>query len=441
MHKFVRHVRAALPYKVPNIKSEYLGVDVDLGKLTILLGPNASGKTAVLEAIGYTISSHLSTSQSILGISLTTTLRPREVIPSIFVGEVTLESNVRTIYIEVTEAVYTALLNGGGYVGKMMRYVMGEEIRKLLRELEDDARKGLSLILQLPHLRLKFSIVHTLLHSLVNKVVGYDAEIYFTYLPSSPLFLRHAITSGAEAMREISRMTALYPSRHTHIKVLYSLDEGKTSKSLVIETPRGIGLIKRGESESKETPEIAVFHPGFIYWRGVFEGLYRLHLQEGVVNEDKAIELLREYITWVKGFELVGNILHLKSVNGRSIPVYELSDGHRVATFMSLLYAISKPPKLFLIDTPEAFVHPDGLPIVADLITHLTSEGNQVVITTQSMEFLRMLLNKAKEREVLENTLVERIEITEEGVVRAKGKWSGEVSLRSIEGLGIDLRR
>ena len=158
-------------------------------------------------------------------------------------------------------------------------------------------------------------------------------------------------------------------------------------------------------------------------------------------DEDKAIELLRKYITWVKGFELIGNILHLKSLNSRSIPIYELSDGYRVATFMSLLYAISKPPKLFLIDTPEAFVHPDGLPIVADLVVHLASEGNQVVVTTQSMEFLRILLSKAREYGILEDTLVERIEVTEEGIVRAKGRWGGEVSLRSIEELGADLRR
>lgn len=94
-----------------------------------------------------------------------------------------------------------------------------------------------------------------------------------------------------------------------------------------------------------------------------------------------------------------------------------------------------------MIDTPEAFVHPDGLSIIADFIAGLVSNGNQVVVATQSIEFLRELLGKARDYKVLDDTLIERIELTGDGVVRAKGKWSGRTSLRSIEELGIDLRK
>lgn len=46
-------VKAWLPYTVPD-RAQGIVVDVDgLSQLTVLVGPNASGKTAVLEVAGY----------------------------------------------------------------------------------------------------------------------------------------------------------------------------------------------------------------------------------------------------------------------------------------------------------------------------------------------------------------------------------------------------
>jgi len=188
-------------------------------------------------------------------------------------------------------------------------------------------------------------------------------------------------------------------------------------------------------------PQVVVFHPGFIYKPRVFESYYYTFAHKGFPNEEKAISLLRKYIKWLRGFELLSKKLHIKDEYGRRISVYNLSDGQRIAVFMSLLYAISKPPMLFLIDTPEAFVHPDGLSIIADLIVHLVAEKNQVIIATQSVEFLEELLKRGEEHDILNKTLVERVALTKEGLVYAKGKWSGYASRNILRELGIDLRR
>ena len=121
--------------------------------------------------------------------------------------------------------------------------------------------------------------------------------------------------------------------------------------------------------------------------------------------------------------------------------IYELSDGHRVAAFMALLYAIARQPSTVLVDTPEAFVHPDGLTVVADFIASLAASGSQVIVATQSIEFLRGLLRRARERGVLDSTSVQRLAISRDGVARTVARWSGEASLSSIEELGADLRK
>ena len=439
VYEYVKHIKAALPYRVPGIKSKYLEIDIDLDRLTILIGPNASGKTAVLESIGYIMAGNLNMESSILGISLTTTLRPRRTMPRLLGGKLLLSNTfVSSLYVEV---VHPLLLKVEDVITKIVKNILEEKSFRIMKELERDmSRETISRLLGLP---LKYigpsarRIGAVILLDLVKDIVGQDIEVAASrlYIPS-----KRALISGPETMREISRIL-WYPSKYLHMKIMYSVRGDILSKSMIIESPRGIVIIKRKGAEVKELPKLAVFHPGFIYLRGVFERLYSSHIREGLINEYKAIELLGKYIKWINGFELVGTILNLKSVDGKRISIYKLSDGHRVAVFMGLLYAISKPPILFLIDTPEAFVHPDGLSIVADLIVRLASEGNQIVIATQSIEFLGRLLNKAKEYGVLDDTLVERIEMLHNGIIRAKGRWSGETSLRSIEKLGIDLRR
>ena len=86
----------------------------------------------------------------------------------------------------------------------------------------------------------------------------------------------------------------------------------------------------------------------------------------------------------------------VKVSDGHVVSVYKLSDGHRIAVFLSFLYALHEKESVFLIDAPEAFVHPDGLRVVPDFISGLADMGNQVVVATQSIEFLKRLLGSAE---------------------------------------------
>ena len=256
--------------------------------------------------------------------------------------------------------------------------------------------------------------------------------------------MKSASWSGRCLAGSMKRGCFEYSFLEVKMRVLYSAvgDPNTISKAVMIENPRGtIVLRKKGDPATIKHPRVVVFI------RASFTSEECSNIYTGRTcmrvcpSEREAIELLRNYLKWVDGYEIIGKTLHVKTVSGKRIPVYDLSDGQRVVVFISLLYAISKPPVLLLIDTPEAFIHPDGVPTVADFIARFVAEGNQVVTATQSMEFVEELLVKAKEHGILSNAGVQRITLTKDGRVKVKGRWGGDVSLRSIKELGADLRR
>ena len=184
-----------------------------------------------------------------------------------------------------------------------------------------------------------------------------------------------------------------------------------------------------------------MFHPGFAYRPFMFESLYYDSVkQRGLPRERDAVRLLRAFIPWFSGFELIGRELHVRSTYGRRISVYRLSDGQRAAVLLGLLYAASPRGSLALVDTPEAFVHPDGLEAVAGLVVSMVAEGNQVLVATQSIEMLKALLHAAREAGVLGETVVKHLRLVR-GRVTVKGSWEGEDALGMVEELALDLRR
>ncbi|MEB3691795.1 MAG: ATP-binding protein [Caldisphaeraceae archaeon] len=445
MSKTLRSIRAVVPYPAPGIRAEYLRINVELDRLTIFVGPNASGKTTVLESIGYILSSLLKPAPSSLGLALTATLRPKRTIPSPVGGMVLLDdTRASSMFIKPDPF----LLMTGNQLEEMTRYSMGQDAKILLDEIRRDINAHSDILLEL-HDTFKKGIyehrreAYRALIEIITNILGHNIDLE----ASSPIRGTKYFSIEGEETEEtdisvVDDVVKRYIFLSHKVKILYILFNGNIIEKAIITNGLPFTVvIKKRHSRIMTTPNIIVFHPGFIYWRGVFERLYYTYVYKGLPNEREAVNLLKKYITWIDGYELVGHELHVKSSNGRRISVYNLSDGQRVAVFISLLYAVSKPPVLILIDTPEAFVHPDGLPVVADFITRLVVNGNQVAIATQSIEFLRKMLNRAKEYNILEDTLVERIELSENGLIEAKGKWRGEVSLRSIESLGLDLRK
>ncbi len=458
--ELLRDINAIATIRAPGINANFIRVNLRLNKLTILVGPNASGKTTVLQTIGYFLSSLLEPVSGSLGIALTKTLRPTGDIPRLISGILTLNgTKIRNLIITPQPRLQLLASPMPELLYEAVNILeLNQDTRyKLLSEIDNDMSKYDKSVLQaeeklqeinrIKEIEGRKKIVHRrgslfyLLQEFVKEILGENVQKAI----SDPLSGVKALEDDEYESNEF--LMYLLRGEKEKIRLSYILTDNseKIAKMILVGTGRATAIVFKAIKEASEflgkTPSVMVFHPGFIFSTGIFERLYSYYAREGLPREEEAIELLREYIKWVKGYELYGHRLSLKAIDNRRVSVYNLSDGHRIAVFMSLIYALSRESTVFLIDTPEAFVHPDGLSIIADFISRLVTNGNQVLVATQSIEFLKKLLLSSKYRGIIDNTLVERIDMSTNGVIRSTGLWSGEVSLKSIDKLGLDLRR
>ena len=117
-------------------------------------------------------------------------------------------------------------------------------------------------------------------------------------------------------------------------------------------------------------------------------------------------------------------------------PMFVMGDGFKAAMVL-LSHALS--PGLLLLDTPEAFQHVGGLEVLSKSIAEAAGGlDSQVMIATQSLEFLDILLRDCQEREV--NVSVTRFEHKNEGIVTYR-PLSGRSACDARDLIGLDLRR
>ena len=441
-------IEGILPYPVPGLRRDYLVFNVKLQQLSILVGPNAAGKTSVLEAIGYALSPLVDKTYAASIYMLTTTLRPRSTSPAPLYSHIGFRrkndeiSLIKSIYVDVQPLL---LLENNTTFQEIMSKMISNTEKSVLSEIKKDlelvSMMGLEdvlkkikrpVIVRYRELQESYNVIETF----IRRVVGNSVEFSL----SSKYLTRRLVTPSLENIDNFYSAVKRLLLRPSTLRLLYMLINDKLAKAIILENEYS-AMIIRPREETKLPVNAALFHPGFIYWRHVFESLYYTYIKKGLTRENETVKLLRRYIPWFNGYELVGKELHIRATNGKRIPVYSLSDGHRVAAFLGMLYAATDSPTVFLVDTPEAFVHPDGLSIVADFLVRLVAEGNQVITATQSIEFLEELLQKAKKYEVIEKTIVQQLKMSPEGEVQVLAKWSGSTALRSLEKLGTDFRR
>ena len=432
----IESVAAYLPY-VSEGRLEGLEIDVgDLRRLTIIVGRNASGKTSLLEALGYAMA--VSGRRDVIATSLAMvrTMRPHAAIPSLFIG-MFKEAGVSDQAGFLVEVTNPLLLDR--VLMRVRRYRVGRVVPLDVYDaiLRDTSRAAVRLyrvfeerlggveeesLSRFPSLPLRLE--PDKLPRILRHILGYNYDLFaFT-----PFGLRKNVHS--------------YPLLHVKRSYLaYVIQDGRALlRAIVFDAFEGLVVAARRVS-MRSIGSVLMFHPGFAYRPFMFESLYYDSVrQRGLPGEREAVRLLRAFIPWFNGFELIGHELHVRSTYGKRISVYKLSDGQRAAALLGLLHAVSPRGSLALVDTPEAFVHPDGLATMAGLIARMVAEGNQVLVATQSIEMLKALLRAATETGVLGDSAVKHIQLVR-GKVTVKGSWEGEEALGMVEELALDLRR
>ena len=123
-------------------------------------------------------------------------------------------------------------------------------------------------------------------------------------------------------------------------------------------------------------------------------------------------------------------------IGGGVYPMFAMGEGFKAAMVL-LSHALS--PGLLLFDTPEAFQHVGGLEVLSKSIAGAAGGlGSQVIIATQSLEFLDILLRDCQEREV--EVSVTRFEHKDESIVTYR-PISGYDTLEDRRLIGVDPRR
>ena len=123
-------------------------------------------------------------------------------------------------------------------------------------------------------------------------------------------------------------------------------------------------------------------------------------------------------------------------IGGGVYPMFAMGEGFKAAMVL-LSHALS--PGLLLLDTPEAFQHIGGLEVLSKSIAGAAGGlGSQVIIATQSLEFLDILLRDCQEREV--EVSVTRFEHKDESIVTYR-PISGYDTLEDRRLIGVDPRR
>lgn len=121
----------------------------------------------------------------------------------------------------------------------------------------------------------------------------------------------------------------------------------------------------------------------------------------------------------------------------RTVPVALAGDGVLVLTRVALELS-GCPAGVALIEEPEVHQHPRSLRRVAEAIVTTAARDVQVILTTHSEEFVRMLLEAAQGRAMLNRTAVFNVKL-DSGTLRSS-TLAGDDALLAIDAFGDDLR-
>jgi len=187
----------------------------------------------------------------------------------------------------------------------------------------------------------------------------------------------------------------------------------------------------------------------FIDWNSVYaygtpEEVYSIMVKEGggeakesviktlqtEYEELRDIAVLRSYDEWV---------LHL-TFRDRAVPYYVVGDGIRYA-LMYLMAVFTPKEAVLLMEEPELHTHPSLMRVVVNSILNSHRErGNQVFLSTHSLELIKMLLEQAEKLELKDQDL-KIYRVTRENDVLRSEEYTLSEALNAIRKLEWDLRK
>ena len=376
------------------------GIEIDLKPLTVLMGPNASGKSSILEAIGIFAQS--------IGNPLTS--KGDLVVYRDFTDVIHKRETNRWLTIEI-------YVNDLGY--KYSYKKLNDEARQSVKIDDEEIARVTNEFFEGKGLQPRFEYPQ----ELAFEPCAYNP----TYILTKNVFKidipdRQNMLGRSRKVQEFSSLLERVQETTTTIR---SALEDKVS---FISSTRGIvpeeiatgdipdNVGKQGENlvqllarifgtlEYKDTAE------KIARWAGRF-GINELHAGWRGSNE-----LISEYLD-----PSFGVVLNLSSA----------SQGSRQILSVITQLFWSGPGDIIMIEEPEISLHPGSQVLLTELFAEAITEGKQIIITTHS-EFLPLALRRPITSGLLtlddialyhikkeeEGTIAEKLDLTEDGYVR-----------------------
>jgi len=374
------------------------GIEIDLKPLTVLMGPNASGKSGILEAIGIFTQS--------IGNPLTS--KGDLVVYRDFTDVIHKRETNRwlTIEIYVNDLGYRYSYKKLNDEARQSVKIDDEEIARVTNEFFEG--KGRQPRFEYPQELAFESCVHNPTYLLTEMVFKADPD-------RRDMSYRLGKAQFSSLLDKAQRITTTIGSALKDKVVFISSTRGIVPEEIATgDIPDNVG--KQGENliqllahifgtlEYKDTAE------KIAKWAGRF-GINELHAGWHGANE-----LISEYLD-----PSFGVVLNLSSA----------SQGSRQILSVITQLFWSRPGDIIMIEEPEISLHPGSQVLLTELFAEAIAEGKQIIITTHS-EFLPLALRRPIKKGLLtlddialyhikkeeEGTIAEKLDLTEDGYVR-----------------------
>jgi predicted ATPase len=376
------------------------GIEIDLKPLTVLMGPNASGKSSILEAIGIVAQS--------IGNPLTS--KGDLVVYRDFTDVIHKRETNRwlTIEIYVNDLGYRYSYKKLNDEARQSVKIGDEEIARVTNEFFEG--KGRQSRFEYPQELAFESCVHNptyLLTEMVFKVDRSDKRDLSYRLSRAQEFsslldkAQEITTTIGSALKDkvifISSTRGIVPEEIAAGDIPDTV--GKQGENLIPLLARIFGTLEYRDAAAK-----------IAEWAGKF-GINELHAGWRGANE-----LISEYLD-----PSFGVVLNLSSASQGS---------RQILSIITQLFW-SEPGDIIMIEEPEISLHPGSQVLLTELFAEAIAEGKQIIITTHS-EFLPLALRRPIKNGLLAlddialyhvmkdegGTTAEKLDLTEDGYVK-----------------------
>ncbi|RJS73345.1 hypothetical protein CW696_01520 [ANME-2 cluster archaeon] len=361
------------------------GIEIDIKPLTVLMGPNASGKSSILEAIGIfaqSIGREINSKGDLVVYrDFTDIIHKRET------------NRWLTIEIYVDDLGYRYSFKKLNEEARQSVKIGDKEIARVTNEFFEG--KGQQPRFEYPQELAFKPCAYNPTYILVEMI--FKANESVTVLDKAQEIITNIRSKLKDKVIFISSVRGIVPEEI----VTGSMPDnvGKQGENLIPLLARIFGTLEYKDAAEK-----------IAKWAGKF-GITELHAGWRGANE-----LISEYLE--PTFDVV---LNLSSASQGS---------RQILSIITQLFW-SKPGDIIMIEEPEISLHPGSQVLLTELFAEAISEGKQIIITTHS-EFLPLVLRRPIEKGLLTlddialyhikkeegGTIAEKLDLTEDGYVK-----------------------